>query len=66
MLHITVEQESLANLLFSSIWQKKVLRMKRSAKGLLIVITNLDDFNLANCRRFAKLSSYPPYFPAIQ
>ena len=35
--------ESLANLLFSSVWWKKVWRMNRSAKGLLIVNTNLDD-----------------------
>ena len=41
--------ECLANLLFSSVWQKKVWRMNRSAKGLSIV-TTLDDFSLANCR----------------
>ena len=28
--------------------------MNRSAKGLLIVTTNLDDFSLANYRQFAK------------
>ena len=33
--------ESLVNLLFLSIWQKKVWQMNRSAKGLLIVTTNL-------------------------
>ena len=47
------------NLLFSSIWWKKVWRMNRPAKGLLIVTTNLvwqtaDD--LPNS----------PNFPAIQ
>ena len=43
----------MVNLLFSSVWQK-VWQMNRSAKGLLIVTTNLDDFSLANCRLFAK------------
>ena len=41
--------------------QKKVWRMNRSAKGLLMVTTNLDGFSLANCRqltKFAKLSRY--------
>ena len=33
---------------------KKVWRMNRSAKGLLMVPTNLDGLNLANCRQFAK------------
>ena len=33
--------------------------MNRSAKGLLIVTTNLDDFNLANCRRFDKFTKLP-------
>ena len=28
----------------------------RSAKGLLIVTTNLDDFSLANYRQFAKFT----------
>ena len=45
--------ECLVNLLFSSIWQKKVWRMSRSAKGLLIVTTTLNGFSLANCKRFA-------------
>ena len=49
----TVWQENLvggglANQLFSSIWQKKVLQIYRSANRLLIVITNLDSFSLAN------------------
>ena len=47
--------ECLANLLFSSIWWKKVWQMNRSAKGLLIVMTALDGFSLTNYRRFAKL-----------
>ena len=34
-------RECLANLLFSSVWQKKVWRMNRSAKWLLIVTTTL-------------------------
>ena len=42
--------EFLANLLFSSIWWKKVWRMNRSAKGLFIETTNLDDFSLVNHR----------------
>ena len=50
--------ECLANLLFSSVWRKKVWRINRSAKGLSMVTTNLDGFSLANCRRFAKLSRY--------
>ena len=39
---------------------KKVWRMNRSAKGLLIVTTNLDGFSLVNRRlftKFAKLST---------
>ena len=43
---------SLANQLFSSIWQKKVWRINRSAYRLLIVITNLDGFSLANHVQF--------------
>ena len=39
---------SSANRLFSSIWQKKVRRINSSAYRLLIVITNLDGFSLAN------------------
>ena len=42
------EGETLANLLFLSIWRKKVLQMNRSANRLSIVTTNLDDFSLAN------------------
>ena len=52
--------ECLANLLFSSIWQKKVWRMNRSAKGLSMVTTNLDGFSLANRRRFAKFAKLSP------
>ena len=48
--------ECLADLLFSSIWRKKVWGMNRSAKGLLIVTTNLDVFSLVNCRRFTKFA----------
>ena len=47
--------ECLANLLFSSVWRKKVWRMNSSAKGLLIVTTNLNGFSLAN--RFYKNDS---------
>ena len=36
--------ECLANLLFSSIWQKKVWRMNRLAKGLSMVTTNFGWF----------------------
>ena len=42
--------ECLANLLFSSILQKKGWRMNRSAKGLLIITTTLDGFSLVNLR----------------
>ena len=52
--------ECLANLLFSSVWQKKVWRINRSAKGLSMVTTNLDGFSLANCRRFAKFAKLSP------
>ena len=48
--------ECLANLPFSSIWQKKVWRMNRSAKELLIVTITLDGFSLVKCRRFTKFS----------
>ena len=47
-------------ILFSSIWQKKVWRMNRSAKWLLIVTVTLDGFSLVNHRwfvKFAKLST---------
>ena len=44
------------NLLLLSIWQKKVWRMNGSAKGLLMITTNLDGFSLVNRRRFAKLT----------
>ena len=44
---------------------KKLWRINRSAKGLLIVATNLNGFSLANrlqvCQTF-----YPPKFTAIQ
>ena len=56
--------ECLANLLFSSVWRKKVWRMNRSAIGLSMVTINLDGFSLANRRRFAKLSprqTFPLY-----
>ena len=53
--------ESLVNWLFSSIWQKKIWWMNRSANRLLIVCTNLNDFSLVNhgwFAKFAKLSCY--------
>ena len=56
--HFTIQRESLANSLFSSIWRKKVWRINRSANRLLIVSTNLDRFSLVNHGRFAKLSCY--------
>ena len=37
---------------------KKIWQMNRSANELLIVITNLNAFSLANRRLFAKLSTY--------
>ena len=54
------QAECLANLLFSSVWQKKVWRMNRSAKGLSMVTINLGGFSLANCRRFAKFAKLSP------
>ena len=35
---------------------EKFWRMNRSAKGILIVTTNLNGFSLANCKRFAKFA----------
>ena len=35
---------------------EKSLANDRSAKELLIVMTTLDGFSLANCRRFAKFA----------
>ena len=52
-------EESLANLPFSSIW-RKVWQISRSAKRLLIVRTNLDDFSLTNHRQFAKFNKHSP------
>ena len=52
--------ECLANLLFLSVWQKKVWRMNGSAKGLSIVGINLDGFSLANRLRFAKFAKLSP------
>ena len=60
-------EESLANWLVSSIWQKKVWRINRSANRLLIISTNLDGFSLANHGQFTKFTnvspsqSFPPY-----
>ena len=36
--------------------RKKVWRINRSANRLLMISTNLDDFNLANHGRFAKFA----------
>ena len=62
----TIYQESLAGRKFGKFTlfkclAEKVWQMNRSAKGLLIVTTNLDDFSLMNCRQFAKLSTFPPF-----
>ena len=51
--------ECLANLLFLSIWQKKLWRMNRSAKRLLNVSTNLNGFSLGITGDYLN-------FPAIQ
>ena len=48
--------ECLANLLFLSVWRKKVWRMNGSAIGLSMVGINLDGFSLANRLRFAKFA----------
>ena len=52
--------ESLTSWLFSSIWQKKVWRINRSANRLSIVSTKLDGFSLANHGRFAKFTKLSP------
>ena len=56
----TVQRESLANRLFSSIWQKKVWQINRSTNRLSIVSANLDGFSLANHGRFAKFAKLFP------
>ena len=58
---LTVQWESLAGRMFGKLilfkcLAKKVWQMNRSAKGLLIVTTNLDGFSLANIRQFAKFA----------
>ena len=54
--------ETLAYLLFLSIWWKKVWQMNSSANRLSIVtITNLVDFSLANYRRFTKFTKLSPH-----
>ena len=46
---------------------KEVWRINRSASRVLIVITNLDGFSLANHERFTKFANFPPpNFPVIQ
>ena len=50
MYAILLQGKCLANLLFSSVWQKNVWQMNRSAKGLLIVPNTLDGFSLVNYR----------------
>ena len=57
--------ECLANLLFLSVWRKKVWRMNRSAKGLSMVGINLDGFSLANRLRFAKFAKLSRYTVAV-
>ena len=44
----------------STVWQKKVWRMNRSAKGLSMVGINLDGFSLANRLRFTKFAKLSP------
>ena len=65
LLYYTVQQESiteekLANLLFLSIWQKKVWQINRSAKSLIIVSTNQDGFSLANHDDSPNLPNFLP------
>ena len=43
------------NLLFKAL-AENVWQISRSAKGLLMVTTDLNGFSLANCRRFAKFA----------
>ena len=50
----------MANLLFLSVWRKKVWRMNRSAIGLSMVGINLDGFSLANRLQFAKFTKLFP------
>ena len=54
------QAECLANLLFLSVWWKKVWRMNRSAKGLSMVGIDLDGFSLANRLQFAKFAKLSP------
>ena len=50
------------NLLFSSVWRKKVWQMNRSAKWLLILTTILDGFWLGELQiiRHIRQTFYPP------
>ena len=52
--------ERLVNLLFLSLWQKKVWQINRSAKRLLIISTYLDGFSLANHGGFATFAKPSP------
>ena len=47
-------------LTLSEPWRKKVWRINTSVNRLLIVITNLDGFTLANHWRFAKFAKLSP------
>ena len=49
------------NRLFLSILRKEVWRIHRLANRLLIVITNLDGFSLANHGLFAKIAKLSRY-----
>ena len=49
------------NWLFSSLWQKKVWRINRSANRLLIASTNLDGFRLVNHGQFTKFTKLSPH-----
>ena len=54
---------------FRAFGEKSLIKMKRSAKRLLIVSTNLDGFSLVNDKQYAKFTKPPPpppNFPAIQ
>ena len=53
--------KNLANRLISSIWQKKVWRINRSANRILIVSTNLDGFSLVNHGWFTKFANFSPH-----
>ena len=56
--------KNLVKLLFSGIWQK-VKHMNRSGIKLLMVTTNLDDYNLANHKQFITFARFSCYMVSV-